>query len=147
MARTGLAPLGDAVLPEVLTALERRDVTVTQEGEKGQSSLVAPVLLRGEVIGALGLHDENRRQWGEEEIALVKSVVEQMSLAAENLRLLDQTQRRATREQIVSQITSRIRESLDLDTVLQTAAREIGDALGVHDLEIELKTDEQEARR
>ena len=144
VARTGLAPLGDVVLPEVLTALERRDVTVLQEGEQGHSSLVAPVLLRGEVIGALGFHDETRRQWGEEEIALVKAVAEQMSLAAENLRLLDQTQRRATREQIVGQITSRIRESLDLDTVLQTAVREIGEALGAHDLAIELETDEQE---
>jgi GAF domain-containing protein len=62
------------------------------------SALVAPVALRGAVIGALGIHDDAARQWTEEELALINAVAERMALAADNLRLLDETQRRAAHE-------------------------------------------------
>jgi hypothetical protein len=34
-----------------------------------------------------------------------------------------------------------MRQSLDMDTVLQTAVHEIGEALGLHDVTIRLTTD------
>jgi len=145
-ARPGAA-LDDLSPSEAQVAVVRRDATVlTNKGETGvdYSSLVAPILLRGEVIGVLGLQDDASRQWSNDEIALVKSIIEQMSLAAENLRLLDETQRRATREQIVARVTARMRETLDVDAVLQAAVREMGEAMGVHDLAIQLELDDQD---
>ena len=69
-----------------------------------------------------GIHDEDEtRHWTDDEIALVEAVAERMALAAENLRLVDETQRRATSEQLIGRITARMRASLDIDTVLQTA--------------------------
>ncbi|MFB0537071.1 MAG: GAF domain-containing protein [Anaerolineae bacterium] len=143
--RADVAPLGDTVLPEVQQAVVRQSTTVlTGDGaeEESRSALVSPIMLRGEGIGALGIHDEDgARQWTDDEIALVEAVTERMALAAENLRLLDETQRRAARERLTSEVTARVRETLDVDTVLQTAVREIGEALGLHDLTIRLEID------
>jgi GAF domain-containing protein len=66
-----------------------------------------------------------------------------MALAAENLRLLDETQRRATRERLVSEITAKVRASMDVDTILQTAVRELGAALGTDRAFVQLSTGAQ----
>jgi hypothetical protein len=72
---------------------------------------------------------------------LVEAVSRQLALALENARLLEDTQRRAAREQLIGDITARMRETLDMETVLKTAIREIGDALGLARVEVRM-TDE-----
>jgi GAF domain-containing protein len=142
--RPDAAPLGNTTLPEIEQAVERQSaVALTgDDTAEGRSALVTPVALRGEVIGVLGIHDEDgTRQWSADEIALAEGIAERMALAADNLRLLDETQRRAAREQLIGQIASRIREALNMDTVLQTAVREIGQAFKLHDVTIQLETD------
>ncbi len=141
--RLDVPPLGDAVLPEVCQAMEQqRAVVVAAPQGDGASALIAPITLRGTVIGALGIHAEDgARRWSEDEIALVEAIAERVAQVAENLRLLDETQRRATRERLLAEVTSRIRETLDVDTVLQTAADEIYRALGLDRITIRLTTD------
>jgi DNA-binding LacI/PurR family transcriptional regulator/GAF domain-containing protein len=140
--RPGVAPLGDVVLPEIQQAVERQSATVLAgDGAAGasHSALVAPITLRGAVIGVLGIHDEDgERQWTSDEIALVEAVAERMALSAENLRLLDETQRRAVRERLTSEVATRIRESLEVETVLRTAAQEVRQALGLPEVVIRL---------
>jgi len=149
--RPGVPPLGEAVLSEVEQAMARRELVVrsgTGDGAE-QALLVAPISLRGEVIGALGLHEtENRRQWTDDEVALIEAVAEQMALAIENARLLEQTQRRAARDRLLAEITARVRSSLDPQTILRTAVRELGAALGTDRafVQIGLDTPAQSAR-
>ncbi len=131
--RPGAAPLGDVVLLEIQQAIEQQHATtLTEGGDEGQrrSALVAPIALRGEVIGVLGVHDDGARQWSAGEVALVEAVAERMAQTAENLRLLDETQRRARREQTLREITARVRGSTDPDTIVRTALRELGTTLG-----------------
>lgn len=148
----GVTPLGDAVLPEVEQAIARREVVAqsdTGEGAgqapstgSGQAALVAPISLRGEVIGVLGLHETaNKRQWTDDEIALIEAVAEQMALAIENARLLEQTQHRAARDKLLADITARVRSPLDPQTILQTAVRELGAALGTDRTFVRLGTE------
>jgi GAF domain-containing protein/HAMP domain-containing protein len=160
--RPGVAPLGDAVLPEIQQAVERQSATVLtgpstlrqaqdvagsgqgDEGDgEGHSALVAPIALRGEVIGAFGIHDEDgAREWTDEDLALAEAIAEQLALAADNLRLLDETQRRAAHERLTGEVTARVRETLDMETVLQTAVREISKALGLAALDVRLGAEE-----
>jgi GAF domain-containing protein len=129
----GVTPLGDAMLSEVEQAMARREVVVqsdTGDGA-GQAALVAPISLRGEVIGALGLHEmESKRRWTDDEIALIEAVADQMALAIENARLFEQTQSRAARERLIREITDRIRGAVDVESILQTTVQEVGRALG-----------------
>jgi GAF domain-containing protein len=129
----GVTPLGDAVLPEVEQAMAQRKVVVqsdTGDGA-GQAALVAPISLRGEIIGALGLHEaENRRRWTDDEITLIEAVADQMALAIENARLFEQVQSRAARERLIREITDRVRGAVDVESILQTTVQEVGKALG-----------------
>ena len=127
--------LGDATLRQIRQAVTQKSAVVLQSdpdtSASPYSALVAPIALRGAVVGALGIHDDDeRRQWTDEEIATLNAVAERMALAADNLRLLDATQRRAAHEQLVGQIASRVRSSLDPDTILKTTVRELSLALG-----------------
>ena len=132
--RPDAAPLGDAVLPEIQQAVERQSATVLTGDEVGggsQSALVAPIVLHGAILGALGIHDDDgARQWTEDEIALIEAVAERMALVVENLRLLDETQRRSVREQQERETAARVRSSVNVDTILRTAVRELGQTLG-----------------
>ena len=108
---------------------ERALVVQTGEDAESRSSLVAPITLRGEVIGALGLENEGR-EWSGEERALIKAVTVQLGLALENARLLEDSQRRAARERLIGEISSRLRASSDVETVLQHTVQELSQALG-----------------
>ena len=100
-------------------------------GQGAHTALAMPITFRGEVIGALGLHEtETGREWSEDEIALIQDVAEQIGLALENARLVEETERRAQREALISQITTQIRQRPDVDGIMQTAVRELGKALG-----------------
>jgi hypothetical protein len=64
-------------------------------------------------------------------------------VALESARLHQDTQQRATREQLAAQVTARMRETLDMDTVLKTAVFEIGQALGLAEVEVMMGTGEE----
>jgi GAF domain-containing protein len=49
----------------------------------------------------------------------------QVALALDNSRLLEETRQHAVHEQTVNEITARFNRSLDVDTLLQTAVREL----------------------
>ena len=138
---------------------------VNQTGDS-EHYLGVPVMLRDQVIGVIqcykpapppvgahgmrpdGVHPDGVRQdgapptpsskWSEAEIEFVQSVANLLSLTLENARLYEDTQRRAESERLVAEISSRIRQSLDVDTVMQTALVELQRALGLKDITIRL---------
>ncbi len=125
----GLPVLDKAVLPEAQQAMTQKDTVMLRNAP--HSALITPIALRGAVIGALGVHDDSEdRQWTTDEIALINAIAERMAVAADNLRLLDETQRRAARERLVGEIASRVRTSMDPDTILKATVEELGRALG-----------------
>ncbi|MGC9395250.1 MAG: GAF domain-containing protein [Anaerolineae bacterium] len=133
VTRPGVAPLREAsVLPETREALTRQDVVVLSGDARDvdYAALAAPISLRDEVIGTLGIHDEDKeRRWTEDEIALVETIAERMGIVAETLRLLEETQHTAARERLTRQITDQIRGALTVDEAIQRALRHLGDAL------------------
>ncbi len=124
-------------------ALEEDDlVTLESESSTGVEptyDVAIPIKQRGQVIGLLGVQRaENAYPWNEKENALIESVTERLGLSIDGLRLLEDTQRRAIQEQLSSEITSRMRETLDLETVLETAVEKIGSAMNLAAVEIHL---------
>ena len=80
-----------------------------------------------------GQHDRvvSLRQWvpvvTEKTLTAVAS---QAAIAIENTRLFGQVQARAKREKILREITAQVRGKADVDTIMRTAAQEVGRALG-----------------
>ena len=129
-----ITPLKRDLLPEAKQAVAVRRAVVNENG-----ALTVPIMQSGEVLGVLGFDKTDEcGNWSEEQIALISVLAEQLALAAENQRLLDETQTRASREQVTREITEQIRSTLDVNTILQTAVQEIGQVMGLDDLTIEL---------
>jgi uncharacterized membrane protein YhdT len=124
----------EAWLTPMAKAVQDKDVTVSEQ------ELALPITLRGQIIGAIGARREERTGWSEEDVALAQTIINQLAQTIENLRLLDETQRRAARERLTADITTRVRASSEVDTILQTAIRELGRALRASDGLIRLGT-------
>jgi GAF domain-containing protein len=94
-----------------------------------------PIHLRDEPIGQLGITMEGREPTPDD-IALARTIANQTSLALESAWLFQEAQRRATRDQISSEISAALRASLDIDSVLRAAVREMGDRLKLAEVQI-----------
>lgn len=147
--RPDVPPLGDDIQTKIEQAMARREMVVHSDAGdgvrqspstgSGQAALVAPISLRGQIIGALGLQEmEGGRQWTDDEIALIEAIADQMALAIENARLIEATQRRAERERLIAEISARVRASLDPDTILKTTVQELGRVLGAERTLVEI---------
>lgn len=148
--RPDLPSLGEALPSEVEQAMVSRDIVIDTGNGAGPATLVVPISLREIAIGALGLQKtDGHREWSADEIALIEAIADQMALAIENARLLEETRRLAERERLISEITARIRASAQVETILRTAVAELGRALraseGVVQLTTSSLTEEKEA--
>jgi signal transduction histidine kinase/DNA-binding response OmpR family regulator len=95
------------------------------------SSLVAPLKVRDQVIGTLGLEDpEHVREWTEDEISVVQEVAERVAQAVENARLLEETQTSLAETERLYQATGRLSDAASAKDVLKTLAGEYRDVLG-----------------
>jgi GAF domain-containing protein/HAMP domain-containing protein len=94
-------------------------------GETSSDRLNVPITLRGQTLGTIVLHRKAERAWSETDRILAAEIASQVGLALENARLLDEAQRRAAQEQSLSKLTASMGLSLDPDTILQTAIREL----------------------
>lgn len=111
---------------------------------KARRALATPLKLHNQIIGVLGIEDENPdRQWTEDEIALIEAVSEQMSLAIENARLLEETQRTAWRDHIVSESTAEVWSAAEIEAVMKTAVAQLGNKLGASEVVLRLGTEEE----
>lgn len=138
-----VTPLGSDLLPEVQQVMDETNLTPRKAIEDEHKTLIVPIKLRDFPIGAIGLTSkEGQRHWSEDEISLIETLSEQFALAAENLRLLEETQRRAEREHLVSEITTKLRLSNDPLVILQTAASELRHALNARNARIRIASAE-----
>ena len=108
-------------------------------GESNPAALNVPLTLREQIIGQLRL--EGLQSWTPEERGLIEAVATQAALALENARLLEDSQQLALRERLVAEITGKVWASPSIESILQTAIKELGRALRADDGTIELKLD------
>jgi GAF domain-containing protein len=86
--------------------------------------------LGSEIVGRVYIAYTDKRDFLDEESALLGGVANRLSGYIENRRLFEQVQFRARREQMLREVTDRIRGSVDVETIMRTAAQEVGQVLG-----------------
>jgi GAF domain-containing protein len=95
-----------------------------------QQAIVAPITLHGSKIGNLQLHEvEPDRKWSAGELAIINAIVDQVAQVAENLRLINETQERASRERLIGQVSDKLRRAPDMETLIKTAVNELSRVL------------------
>jgi GAF domain-containing protein len=90
---------------------------------------ITPLSARGQWIGVLFVLVEQPHQFTPAELDFHHALADQAAVAIDSRRLLAETQRRAQREHQIYEITSRIRRSPDIATILRTTVEELGRAL------------------
>jgi hypothetical protein len=108
---------------------------------KNNYSLDLPIILRGQKIGFLKLQAEGSRQWTQDDVDIATAIIDRAALSMENARLLDNAQRRATREHIISEIASTVSSSTDIEIILRNTVQELGRKMGGAEVVLELGAD------
>ena len=119
---------------------------VSDFGEEIKSWLGVPMLLGDEILGAIILEDyEQDNRFTEDDAALLATIASQVAAGIQNANLLDQVQRTARRERLIHEITSKVRRSPDMKSILKTSTRELGRALNAIRSTVSLGSSEAEA--
>ncbi len=115
-----------------------------QNNNNEQNTLMIPLMLLNQVIGVIGLEQEDPNHiWTGEEIAIAQAAANRAALTLENSRLLEESQRRATREQAISQISARIGAGTEIESILKTAIRELGTQISGAQITVEMGSDDE----
>ena len=98
--------------------------------KKEQGGNGVDVKLRGQIIGVLNIKaPTTNRTWNQDEINLAEAISDRLAIALDNARLLQDSQRRAAKEQKIGDVTAKIGASINMRSMLQTAVEELGRAL------------------
>jgi GAF domain-containing protein/HAMP domain-containing protein len=106
--------------------------------ERGTIAIAVPISLRGQVLGAaeweLTLQD-----FGEDKVLLAQELVNRLAVSMENARLFQRSQVAAERERLVNTIGAKLTSKQDIHEILQTALREVGQALRAPEVSIRMQ--------
>ncbi len=140
-ARQKVSPTEGDWRQEMIRALQTGQIV--QGNGNQEPTLAIPLRVRDQIIGALGFYKEpTGAGWTAEETSLLEALVNQLSVALESAQLFEETRRRAAQDRLLGEVTSQMRQTLDMDTVLQTAIREIGQALNLAEVEVRMGSDD-----
>lgn len=145
-----IRPAPEHLSPELLARLEHGQAVVLGEGNGTKESvkhlLLVPLMVHGQVVGVIGLEQENpAKAWAEDEVTVAQAAANRAALTLENARLLEESQRRAAKERTIFETTNRIGSALSIENILQTTAEELERALGGSEVTIQF-TDDQDKR-
>jgi GAF domain-containing protein len=104
--------------------------------QNSDNAISASIILRGRKIGTISIARKGDTKWSRLDEGLLAEVASQVGLAVDNIRLLEEATLRARQEQTVGKLAAQFSQSLDLDTLLQTAARELGQLPDVSEVSV-----------
>jgi len=95
-----------------------------------RSTIAVPLVVGGQWLGFIDGLFSKAVELPESELRRLAALAGQAAVIIQNLRQLAETQARARREQLLREITARVRGLTDPDTLARAAVRELGTALG-----------------
>ncbi len=105
-----------------------------------RAELAVPMVVGDELLGVLDVQAEHVDAFTEESADIQMTLASQIATALLNTRSYTEVQKRADREALISDIIQQIQSTTTVDAALQTAAREVGRALGAP-TGVQLKSD------
>jgi len=104
---------------------------------KDQNLLKLPITLRNQPLGWITLRrSPEAKPWSQEELEFAQGILDQLALALENARLLEENRRRAQQEEMIGKVSAKTQGLLDVESVVKAALEEIGKSLGLSKVQI-----------
>ncbi|MCQ3937204.1 MAG: hypothetical protein DPW18_09175 [Chloroflexi bacterium] len=117
----------DSLEPSLARAIASGDLILSNDG----MTISVPIKIRGQVIGAMRLKKpEIAEPWTQDETNLAITLSDQLSGALESARLYRESQQRAVRESLISDISARLSAAPKMDAIIRETVQELGEALG-----------------
>ncbi len=108
-----------------------------------RSELSVPIRYGEQVLGVLDVQQSVPDGFGPQDLDVLQSVANQLAVALRNSRLYTDARRRAEREMLANQISQRILQTVDVESALKVAIRELGEALDASDTRVALRVEEE----
>lgn len=125
-------PVGSGVVGWVAAQkkpLRLRDVSedsrYIQISPNTRSELALPLVYRNELLGVLNAESELLDAYTENDVEMLGTLAGSLAAIIANARLLEQIRLQVERERLVYEVTSRIRRSTDIQSILSTTASEL----------------------
>lgn len=99
--------------------------------------LAVPILLRGQPLGAV-VWELPIVEYNDEKVALAEELVNRLAITLDNARLFEESKRSADRERVLNEIATKITAQTDIESILTTAVREVGQALRTQNVKVRL---------
>lgn len=125
-----------------LTSEQELEYAVGDKYADSDKEIEFPLSLREQVIGQVYMASST--EWTAEQKTLIESIATQAALALENARLVEESQSIAARERLANDIISKVWASANMDSILQTAARELGRSLEASEVEIVVSMEDKD---
>jgi GAF domain-containing protein len=106
----------------------RKGRAIVLPGKEEGVTVAAPLKLREQVIGVISVRFVTETV-APDVIGLVEETASRLAIALENARLYVETQKLAQRERAISEVSSKITSSFNIETILRTTVMEIGKML------------------
>jgi GAF domain-containing protein/HAMP domain-containing protein len=103
-----------------------------------KSEIAVPIIAGERVLGVLDVQHNVSGGLGESDADLLASIAGQVAIALQNTRLFAEAQRKAARETRLNLITQRIQSATSVESALQIAVRELGQALDAPETSVRL---------
>lgn len=105
------------------------------------NTLLIPLMVLNQVVGVIGLEQEDpSHKWTDEEIAIAQAAASRAALTLENSRLLEESQRRASKERTILESTARVGSAINIENILQATAEELERVLGDSEVVLQFNT-------
>jgi GAF domain-containing protein len=125
-----------------LTSEKNLEYAIGDSDPANTGEIQIPLALRGQTIGQINM--ESSGEWTSEQKSLIEAIAAQATLALENARLVEESQSAAAQERLANEIIAKVWASANMDSILQTAARELGRSLEATEVEIELSMENKD---
>ena len=116
---------------------EQKQTVIGDVTERQTIPVAVPIWLKSELLGVIEW-EIPEQEFDRNRILLAEDLASRLATSLDNARLVQETQRSANRERILNQISSQITGQTNIDSILQTAVREVGQALQVPRVNIRL---------
>ena len=107
-----------------------------------RSEFAIPLQTSGRVLGALDVQSMRPDAFRQQDVEALQTLADQLSAAILNARLAQVSAQAAERARLVSEVTTELSGPLEIDEVLERAARAIQRGLGSPEVMIKFNTDE-----
>jgi GAF domain-containing protein/HAMP domain-containing protein len=144
-------PIGNGIIGWVAAhrrPLRIKDVTMDSRyfeiSSNTRSELAIPLIYRNELLGVLNVESEQVDAYKENDEEMLGTLGGSLAAIIANARLLEQIRLQAERERLVYEVSSKIRRSTDIQSIMMTTASELTRITGAHYTKLQINPEKDQ---